>query len=139
MLGLLVVILLVLQVVSFFRRKPPLDTELQEFRGLIGALSAQCENLSDEVAEWQSTHSGMPIVVADFRARLDKLETRHERDAGLAREKLSERVGEIYEAIGGVNESLNKNMQSVESRLGNIEGTITGLRDRMPKPSDTPP
>jgi len=110
-----------------FRRKPPLDSELTGLKMSVDALTKIVSGLTQCQLECASRRH----EIAGIAARVSKLEALRESDFMSQRDYTRSHAQEIFAKIDGVKDSIAANFQSLEGRLGKIEGTITMVRDGL--------
>lgn len=124
--SLIALLLSVLALVSFFRRKPPLDSELVELKAAISSLSTTVVDLVEQVKAVAS-HASEIDALKDKVARLDEL---REEDQRANRTYTRESGERLYKKVDELAASVAANFQAVERALGKLEGKVDELGRR---------
>lgn len=116
--------LLILSISAFFRRKPPLDSELVKLNLAIDGLQKSVESLTSA----QQTHASHASEIEALEKKVAVLEQHRENDQHAQRKYTRETTQEIFNKIDGLKDSFSSNLQRVERALGNLEGKVEGLK-----------
>ena len=127
LLSLLAIIGAVLAILMGFRRKPPLDTELVKLQLSIESLQAAVSDLTAS-QKFCGTHRA---ETAELMRRIDELEGKRDPDLQRERAHTEGMINTIFLKIDDLKDSISANFQSMEGRIGKVEGTIGMVRDAL--------
>lgn len=116
------------------KRNPTLDTQLAQFGGTIKTLETSVAALSTAMTK----HATHEAEISQLQQKVAALESRREadqakRDTDLAAQRAytRETTREIFEELRNVSAAFAENTKSLERALGQVEGKIEGLTDRI--------
>ncbi|MBM3851594.1 MAG: hypothetical protein FJ399_00400 [Verrucomicrobia bacterium] len=115
--------LLVLAIRNHVRRQPPLDSELVKITIAIEGLQSAVATLNESVRE----QAGHAAEILALQTKVRDLETKREEDLRAQRSYTRETTRELFEKLDDVKTSLSANFQSVENRLGRVDGALEQL------------
>jgi chromosome segregation ATPase len=134
----LAIIVTLLVIRSYVRRDPPLDTELKTLSLAISGLQQTVSKLTS-AQEKHATHETeideLKTKVASLEALREKdkeaVDKKRDEDLSAQRKYTRETTKEIFDKLDHLQDSFSKNFQLVERTLGNVEGQLKGLTDRV--------
>lgn len=151
------VVLTILLIWSLIRRKPPLDTELVKLQGSIDGLNKSVGELTEnqkaqdlhatgmvklqasidglnksvgELTETQRAHASHGSEISKLQEDVRELRKNREEDLRAQREYTRQSGERVFKRIDEMESSVNKNFQSVERALGQLEGQIKSMQPR---------
>lgn len=122
-LSLLSVMLIVLNIVAHFRRKPPLDSELTKLNITIEGLKGSVDNLTKA----HQQHVSHAEAIETLQREVAELRGHREKDLADQRKYTRESTERIFKRIDEVDSSVATNFQAVERALGQLEGRVAML------------
>lgn len=147
--SLLATVLAVLNTLSFFKRKPPLDSELVRLNAAIGGL----KEAVDKLGKAADDHASHATEIEQLKAQVQTLTKQREEDARSQRTYTRETSHEIFKKLDDiaksfadkvdqvgtrftdkvekVSASFASNVQQMEGTLDRLEGTADQLSKRL--------
>lgn len=124
--SILSVVLTVVLIWSNVRRRPPLDTELVKLQVAIEALNKSV----GELTETQRAHASHGSEIEKLQEEVHLLRSYREEDLRSQREYTRMSGERVFKRIDELDLAVNRNFQSVERALGQLEGQIKSLTTR---------
>lgn len=121
--SLLAVGLLILAIRGHLRRSPPLDSELMKLSLAIEGLQVSFAKLNVAM-ESHATHAS---EIAALQDKVRTLEEHRENDQKGNRTYTRESSERIFRKLDELKDSVSANFQSIENRLGRVDGSIEQL------------
>lgn len=119
--------LLVLAIRSHVRRQPPLDSELVKLSMAIDGLQTTLAELKAAVA----AHASHGTEIEALQEKVRMLEQHREEDQKSNRTYTRESGERIFKKIDDLADTMNANFQSIENRLGRVDGAIEMISQRI--------
>lgn len=113
---------LVLGILAYFRRKPPIDAELVKLTASIESLRESV----DELKRARNDHNSHGQRIAALEQRMPVIEAQIATNTASLRDETTDCINRVYDVIRKLDESTADNLKAIERAIGRIEGAVKG-------------